>query len=152
MIDIFSDRTEQYSPWSDSSNTDDKVRSMVKRHFLNLAGTVLDYYGADGGDNTFKVDDVVFKVLEDPDDGYRSMLGAIDYTEEHNSIFFRQPIAKVRIETYDGVDEDEWSSQSNKGYQLVDVTDGHVWLRFGTHNYDDYYPMFIFRHTPKERQ
>ena len=119
-------------------------------HFHQLDGLELDYYGADAGDHTFKVDDVVFKVLEDPDDGYRSHLGTIDYTKEHNSIFFRTPVARVRIETYDHHDEEDWGgSQKNQGYQLVDVVDGHVWLQFGTHNYDDYYPCFEFTHWPK---
>tara|TARA_Y100000310_G_C20125841_1_gene553567 strand:- start:51 stop:242 length:192 start_codon:yes stop_codon:yes gene_type:complete len=29
---------------------------------------------------------------------------------------------------------------------------GHVWLRFGTDNTDDYYPYFVFRHVPKEQE
>ena len=76
---------------------------MAQDHFLALAsaGAELEYYGADTGDQTFKVDGIVFKVLEDPDDGYRSHLGAIDYTDRHSSIFFRTPIGKVKIEVYD---------------------------------------------------
>jgi hypothetical protein len=134
---------------------------MAQAHFQNLTGMELDYYGADAGDHTFKVDDIVFKVLEDPDDGYRSYLGTIDYTVEHNSIFFRTAVARVRIETYDSADQDGYPLRNEhgdlddmcnsvkQGYRLVDVTDGHVWLEFGTDNYDDYYPCFIFRHTPK---
>ena len=128
----------------------DPAATVARNHFLNLIGAELEYYGADEGDNTFKVDGVVFKALEDPDDGYRSYLSTIDYTDEHNSIFFRSPLALVRIETYDMRNDDEYLSQANQGYRLVDVVDGHVWLKFGTHNYDDYYPMFIFSHTPKE--
>jgi hypothetical protein len=123
---------------------------MARQHFHNLDGSVLDYYGADTADNTFNVDGIVFKVLEDPSDGYRSMLGAIDYTEKHTSIFFKRPISRVRIETYDSTSEEAWHAGMNQGYRLVDVGDGHVWLEFGTDNYDDYYPMFIFRHIPKE--
>jgi len=128
---------------------------MVKNHFMSLEGVTLDYYGADAGDNAFKVDNVVFKVLEDPNDGYRSMLGAIDYTDKHDSIFYRFSIAKVRIETYDNktaYGNSLGDYELNKGYRLVDVDDGHVWLEFGTHNYDDYYPIFIFRHYPKEKR
>lgn len=134
---------------------------MAQNHFLTLAhaGAELEYYGADSGDQTFKVDGIVFKVLEDPDDGYRSHLGAIDYTDRHSSIFFRTPIGKVKIEAYDtGADPDDPDKRDetldsygvDEGYRLVDIADGHVWLEFGTHNYDDYYPMFIFRHNPKE--
>jgi hypothetical protein len=124
--------------------------TMAKSHFVNLIGIELDYYGCDAGGNTFKVDDIVFKILEDPSDGYRSMLGGIDYTDRHNSIFFNLPIGRVKICEYD---EDktthEYIDTKNTGYRLVDVDDDHVWLEFGTHNYDDYYPMFIFRHMPK---
>ncbi len=129
---------------------DDPIQNLARNHFLNLLGAEVEYYGADEGDGTFKVDGVVFKVLEDPDDGYRSYLKTVDYTNEHNSIFFKSPLALVKIETYDDQDEDNgYINQANQGYRLVDVVDGHVWLRFGTHNYDDYYPMFIFSHRPK---
>jgi hypothetical protein len=126
------------------------TQSFARNHFLNLIGAELEYYGADNADSTFKVDGVVFKVLEDPDDGFRSYLKTVDYTDDHDSIFFRSPLALVRIETYDVRDECGMS-QANQGYKLVDVIDKHTWLKFGTHNYDDYYPMFIFSHTPKER-
>ena len=94
----------------------------------------------------------MFRVLADPDDGYRSHLGPIDYSQTHKSIFFKRPVAKVRIEEFDdngNEDEDEWSQHASCGYRLVDVLDKHVWLEFGTGNYDDYYPYFMFRHVPK---
>ena len=158
MKDFFSDNVEEFNTWFPDGSPNQKIQLMVKQHFMNLAGLELDYYGADSADNTFKVDQVIFKVLEDPNDGYRSMLGAIDYTEEHNSIFFSSPIAKVRIEMYDTrqgdviADPDEYSfgSTEAEGYRLVDLTDDHIWLEFGTHNCDDYYPVFIFRHHPKK--
>lgn len=120
----------------------------VHSHFSALSDLTLEYYGADSSSHEFKIDDIVFRVLEDPADGYRSMLGVIEYGKQSDSIFFHKPIAKVRIETYE--DRDINYSRGDQGYQLVDVNDGHVWLEFGTDNTDDYYPMFIFRHTPKE--
>ena len=145
MKDLFSGNSQDYNAdvWPATKATE----VMARTHFQNLTGLELDYYGADAGDNTFKVDDIVFKVLEDPNDGYRSCLGTIDYTDEHNSIFFRTPIARVRIETYEGRNREY--SQGDQGYQIVDITDGHVWLEFGTDNTDDYYPCFVFRHTPR---
>lgn len=142
--------------WSYDNDDGSPTERMALTHFQSLEGAVLEYYGADAGDHTFKVDDIVFKVLEDPDDGYRSHLGAIDYTQAHDSIFFRTPVARVMIETYDsGHDPDESQDEDDpfggvkQGYRLVDVDDGHVWLEFGTDNYDDYYPYFVFRHQPK---
>ena len=136
-----------------SRTENSKTEKMAWSHLVALVGSTLDYYGADSGDNTFKVDGIVFKVIEDPDDGYRSYLGSIDYTGESKSIFFNLPIARVRLEEYDTLchkefDSDDWGV--NKGFQLVDITDSHIWLQFGTHNYQDYYPMFVFRHMPKE--
>ena len=122
-------------------------REQVFRHFATLQGMVLEYYGADDASHEFNVDGIVFKVLEDPSDGYRSCLGVIEYGEESRSIFFRRPLGKVKIETYEGRNSDY--SSNDVGYQLVDVEDGHVWLEFGTDNTDDYYPYFVFRHTPK---
>jgi len=120
----------------------------VFNHFSVLKGMKLDYYGANAGTHEFKLDDIVFKVLEDPDDGYRSHLGVIEYSAQTDGIFFQTPLAKVKIEEYDGENED--NSQGNQGYRLIDVEDGHIWLEFGTDNADGYYPFFVFRHFPKE--
>ena len=140
-----------------SSIEQDTTMEMAQTHFLNLAGLDLDYYGCDEADNTFKVDDIVFKVLEDPDDGYRSYLGTVDYTRDHRdrprAIFFSQPVAKVKIVPFVIDPETDVSLGSRgeiKGYQLIDSADGHCWLEIGTDYKDDYYPCFIFRHSPKE--
>ena len=138
-----------------SRTENSKTEKMAWSHLAALVGSTLDYYGADSGDNTFKVDGIVFKVIEDPDDGYRSYLGSIDYTAESKSIFFKLPIARVRLEEYDTLCNKELDSDYlgvNKGFQLVDIADSHIWLQFGTHNYQDYYPIFVFRHTPKEQE
>jgi hypothetical protein len=127
---------------------------MSTMHFRSLTGLVLDYYGADIAEHSFKIDKIVFKALEDPDDGYRSYLGAIDYTDSHTSIFFSRPIAKVRIEEFVAF-ADETTLNANdvsttkSGYRLVDIEDEHVWVEFGTDYTNDYYPMYIFRHFPK---
>ena len=149
-----------FSDWfkSDFGEQSPETATIMRDHFLALVGTVVDYYGADGGEHEFKIDECIFKVLEDPDDGYRSHLGTIEYSSSSNGIFFKAPIAKVRIEEYDSSEphavlwHDGYSeNQLNQGYRLVDISDNHVWLIFGTHNYDDYYPCFVFRHFPKQR-
>ena len=145
MRDYFSDRA--YGNWDEN----EKYRSyweQVWTHFSAMEGAILEYYGADDASHEFKVGDIIFRVLEDPDDGYRSHLGVIEYGDQSNSIFFRNPLARVRIETYEDLSRDEWC-RGCKGYRLIDVDDGHVWLEFGTDNTDDYYPYFVFRHMPK---
>ena len=147
MKDYFS--YHAHEDW-DQEKAQEVYRKQVFTHFAALKGMTLEYFGADDSAHEFKVDGIIFKVLEDPSDGYRSCLGVIEYGEESNSIFFRKALARVRIETYEGRNVDY--SSGDQGYQLVDISDDHIWLEFGTDNTDDYYPMFIFRHTPKEPQ
>ena len=135
----------------------DSVMEMACNHFLSLVGVCLDYYGCDQADNTFKVDEIVFKVLEDPEDGYRSCLGTMDYTKPHRdrptSIFYKHPIATVRVVPFneEPIKGDKYAGHrgDRKGYRLLDMEDDHCWLEFGTDYYDDYYPYFVFSHTPK---
>ena len=123
---------------------------LCRNHFESLIGGVFEYYGADDAVGEFKIDDIIFRVLEDPEDGYRSMLGAIEYSRDQSrAIFFRASLGRVRLEQYDFDAADDVYGEACRGYRLVDVDDGHVWLEFGTDNYDDYYPLFIFRHNPK---
>ena len=121
-------------------------------YFLSLVGGTYDYYGCDN--QMFKLDDVVFEPVPDPQDGYRSMLGAIEVSTDADGLFFKTPLAKVRIVSFANEympDENGWGECINDiGYRLIDIEDGHVWLQFGTGNYDDYYPYFMFRHYPKK--
>ena len=113
-----------------------------------LVGIDLDFYGAES--QAFKVDGVVFEVLEDPDDGYRSHMAGILARSEKGYNFYSKPFATVRLEKFHVEEQDEFSFERMHGYRLVDIDDGHVWLTFGTEWHDDYYPMFIFEYAPKE--
>jgi hypothetical protein len=140
------------SPWCAL----DKHRALLaisEGHLDGLAeaGTVCDYYGAAEAEHEFQLDHVVFKVLENPEDGYRSSLGAVIYggPVDAKGIMFRRPIARVRVEKGDLTLEDDADyPEEFKGYHLVDADTGHVWLRFGTEDWSDYYPCFIFTHRP----
>ena len=90
MKDYFSYKaSEDY----DEEATHRAYREQVFRHFSALDGMVLDYYGADDAAHEFMVDGIIFKVLEDPNDGYRSMLGVIEYGKKSDSIFFRRHLS-----------------------------------------------------------
>lgn len=151
MKDLFTDSLGFENPAKNDYPAD--LLKLVKNHFKALAGITLDYFGCDTASHEFKLDDVVFRVLEDEDDGYRSHLGCIAYSDnQSNAIFFDKPVARVKIEAYDelsGTCEDFMPKEVSQGYKLVDDTDGHVWLEFGTANTEDYYPYFVFRHFPK---
>lgn len=142
--------SRRISAEDDYSTSIDQITHMSCDHFLALVGMPLDYYGCDASNHTFKVDNIIFKILEDPDDGYRSCLGAIDYTEEDkkSSTFYRSPISKVNITSYHvlgGPDEEVIEN----GYKIIESGTEHCWLVFGTLYHDNYYPSFHFRYFPK---
>ena len=113
-----------------------------------LIGIDLDFYGAES--QAFMVDGVVFEVLCDPDDGYRSHMAGVLARKPKDYNFYKKSFATVRIEKISVEERDAGSVERMHGYQLIDVKDGHVWLIFGTEWYDDYYPMFRFQYTPKQ--
>lgn len=107
--------------------------------FQKVIGKKRRFYGIDN--ECFKLGNQVFEAVEDEDDGYRSYLGSVEVRETDGLIFFRTPLATVVAE--------EWSDCHSEGINLVDITDGHVWLSFGTDYMDDYYPCFFMRYQPR---
>tara|TARA_Y100001973_G_C5198178_1_gene335762 strand:- start:1652 stop:2161 length:510 start_codon:yes stop_codon:yes gene_type:complete len=116
--------------------------------FISMVGGEYDFYGMDH--NAIKLNDMIFEILEDPDDGYRSYLGAARIPlQDHNYIFFPNPIAKIRLITSDKI---SWRKEINNdfnGYVILDLRDNHIWALIGTGNIDDYYPYFECRYFPK---
>lgn len=115
-------------------------------------GLLANFYGVDG--NFFKLNDTVFEAVEDECDDYRSELQevrviALD-TPHEKLIFFNAPIAGIVVHEIEDEGTSPYYSDSFRGYELRDIGDGHVWLRFGTVNYGDYYPMFVWTYTPRE--
>lgn len=103
---------------------------------------VFNFYGVSF--NYFKLDDAVWEAVEDPNDGYRSYLGAVlRISEAVAGTFSHDPIAQVKVA--------KSGKENNSDFQLVDVADGHVWLSVGTDYTDNYYPCFYFTYTPKPR-
>lgn len=105
--------------------------------FESLVGFEYDFYGID--DTSFSIGlegkRCAFQVLEDPSDGYRSYLDSVQVCM-NKKIFFPTPLGRILIEKID--------SYSLSGYRLRDLSNGHIWLAFGTDNRDDYYPIFVF--------
>ena len=113
-----------------------------------LLGIDLDFYGAES--QSFKVDGVVFEVLEDPDDGYRSHMAGVLARSDRDYNFYDKPIARVRLEKIFEEEDEMGAVEKMHGYKLVDLDHDHIWLTFGTEWYDDYYPMFRFEYKPKD--
>jgi len=92
------------------------------------------FYGVDN--NYFKLGSIVFEVVEDPDDGYRSYLGSVPIVN-YNGIFHKRPLANVKY------------LSSGDMHYLTDEN-GHVWLAFGTDTEEEYYPLFVFSYVPAQ--
>ena len=113
--------------------------------FKSLIGFAYDFYGVD--DTMFCIGlegkRCVFEAIEDPSDGYRSYLESVQVSidDSRNRIFFRDSLGKVMIE--------ETTGSELKGYSFKDVDTGHVWLQFGTDEFDNYYPLFTFRYRAR---
>ena len=121
--------------------------------FVSMVGGVYDFFGMDL--NHIKLNGMVFEFLEDPDDGYRSHLGAVRIPDnDHKAIFFRSPIAQIKICLYHKkLKLNIEPPEDFIGYYLEDISDGHIWALIGTGNTLDYYPFFVckYRAKPPER-
>ena len=125
---------------------------------LNLIGCEFDFHGAQGV--FVRLNDVVYEFLEDPDDGYRSHLGAVRITSasEHTG-FFPNPVSRVILISTDNEESwpGEWTPPPEEpyhdgpfsGFYLIDSDDYHIWAQIGTEYHDSYYPCFVSRYTPK---
>ena len=103
-------------------------------------GKFYSFYGCDN--NLFKLGEIVFEAVEDPDDGYRSYLDCVISKKSDAGIFPNRILANVQIKQ---------DSSDDEIHNLIDK-DGHIWLTFGADRNDAYYPYFVFRYTPKETQ
>ena len=126
--------------------------------YMKLIGCEFDFHGAQ--DNLVRLNNVVYEFLEDPDDGYRSHLGAVRISpaSEHTG-FFPNPVARVILVSTNEKESwpDEWTPPPQEeyhdgpfsGFYLIDSDDYHVWCQIGTEYHDSYYPCFVTHYSPK---
>ena len=90
----------------------------------------------------FGMDNKTYKFYENPDDGYRSYLGDIEVKDGITSdLKLASLIVRYVMIEYHSTDEDGYACE------MITVTDqetGHLWMRIGTRNTDDYYPCCVF--------
>lgn len=126
--------------------------------FERFIGVEFDFHGAQG--DSVRLNDCVYEFLADPDDGYRSHLGAVRCSPASSHTgYFHKSIAKIilistdREESWPGEwtppEKEEYHDGPFHGYYLIDADDYHVWVQIGTEYHDSYYPMFITRYNPK---
>lgn len=94
----------------------------------------------------WSMDGKVYMAFEDVNDGYRSECAPI-FVAEGGFYEFCSPEYLNRQVVGKCVTKDEYGSEDDI-LELVDVETGHVWLRVGTEDIDDYYPAFVAEWHP----
>jgi len=131
-----------------------KLRKQIEKGIERLKNEEFYFYGVFG--NYFKIDDMILEVLEDPNDGYRSYFGTLVHYNSSinlNHHFFDKPLGKVIFKKTENCDDliNEFND-GFEGWHLIDVDTLHEWLRFGTKDYNEYYPYFVFAYKPDKTQ
>jgi len=93
----------------------------------------------------------VYFFLENEDDGYRSRMCPVLFSEGALYSFcevqgyIREPMTlkhKSKSTKFESHGEDDV-------LEFISDIDGHVWLAVGTEDIDDYYPSFVMRWNPR---
>ena len=114
--------------------------SGIYRDFDSFVGAhqLSGVWGGVDGECWFILDDVIYRAVEDPDDGYRSYLSsveAVDFPKPHNS--------------FPSVDVVGIMEQSGEPIiKFYSVTTGRIGFELGTNYSDDYYPYCVMRFYP----
>lgn len=127
--------------------------------FQRMVGCEFDFHGEQC--SMVRLNDLVYEFLKDPDDGYRSHMGAVACSQasEHTG-FFPNAIARVILVDTNKKESwpDEWVPPVDanfpdapfNGFYFIDADDFHVWCKIGTEYGDAYYPMFICWYNPRQ--
>ncbi len=102
-----------------------------------------DSYSSDGEVFIFILDGKTYKAIEDPSDGYRSMMQDLQETDEQVKNMFGPQVVIGRM-----VEDDVY--QRNDIIEFVNPDTGRVVLQLGTSNWDDYYPSCVMNFYPEE--
>ena len=126
--------------------------------FERFVGCEFDFHGAQ--DDSVRLNNCVYRFLADPDDGYRSHLGAVicSPAKSHTG-YFQQPVSRIILIStsqeeswppeWSPPPKGEYSDGPFHGYFFVDTDDYHIWCQIGTEYHDSYYPCFVARYNPK---
>lgn len=91
---------------------------------------------------SFRLDDTVYTVYENPDDGYRSY--AYDGVEVEDLSKSSKKLKDFTIKVIAKQDE----NPDRDILQLVSVKSGNIIFEIGTDGSCDYYPNFVYRWSP----
>lgn len=94
---------------------------------------------------TFVLDDVVYTAIEDPSDGYRSSLSALEVGGECSNVFTPCFVScRYRTEYGDGDSDGRCEI-----LVMTDIFTDEPVLEIGTSRTDDYYPSFVAIFRPE---
>jgi len=109
----------------------------------NIQRSEDSYWTRDAKSLQFTLDGKTYTAIEDPNDGYRSMMNSLTMTEgEHTTNRF-PPQRVMAAMRKDG------DFSKNKVLDLIDTQTGMVVLSVGTENTNDYYPCCIMQFNPE---
>jgi hypothetical protein len=141
----------------------EKLESLVGKHLLTGVdqgqAPYTDEYGEkyeDAETISFTLDGVTYTAVEDPDDGYRSMMGDLIVSDRKLSNTF----PPVEVEGVIVTEADETYAHGSAGLyvdqdcehefiEFRDVKNGKIVLAVGTKDADDYYPIFLAYFSPE---
>ncbi|MFA5135625.1 MAG: hypothetical protein WC505_07630 [Patescibacteria group bacterium] len=104
------------------------------------AESIEDYYHTtDANVMYFVLDGTVYKTMENPDDGYRSLLGVFEASDYR----VQNTFPACRVIGAENADKDRTT------IVFTDAVTGKVVLELGTDFGDSYYPCYIAAFTPE---
>lgn len=128
------------------------LQDLVGEHIMDITPTtdIKHPFDSDANGIDFSLDGIIYMAFENPDDGYRSYLGALlAFKGEAYSLGWKNYEYVRRKVTCVYRDKSEYGVAEL--LDIIDVETGKLWVSVGTDNSDDYYPFFVGRITPIER-
>jgi hypothetical protein len=108
-----------------------------------------DYYSRfkDAEVCRFRLNGVIYAVVEDPEDGYRSSLRelVVDDSADMKNVFSPVEVIANHVTDRPGY----FSGRSCDILELTDSKTGEIVLEVGTDDTDDYYPYFVASFYPE---
>lgn len=123
------------------------LESLAGAHLLDAVDFDRTLVGEDGVSQVmrFRLDGVVYAVVEDPQDGYRSSMR--DISTLGKAVVVKNVFPAVPVMCRYVTRNEEYGYVSDL-LEMVDAGTGGVVLRAGTENTDDYYPYFVASFDP----
>ena len=95
----------------------------------------------------FRLDNVTYMAVEDPEDGYRSCCNELEIVDEECKT--KLPAILVECKMREDSNVTGWRKEKNDILEFYDAVKKQMLMAVGTGNIDDYYPYFVFAYMPE---